>query len=187
MIIIKDEISEEHSDTVYLSASSYKAEQELYWRDDFEKIPQPIIRRKNGEITDAAWATSHLPVTYKSSNEAVIKISPDGKTLIPIAEGEAEITAYQLGNETWLPADDTTKTFIVTEKLLQYIIWDDDLTNIIKEDITPQTLPLTAQVYLQREDGTVVFSQEQTNNLKYQSGNDNIVSAVGSTMWAIPH
>ena len=112
----------------------------------------------------------------------VIKISADGKTLIPVAEGEAKITAYQLGNETWLPADDTTKTFIVTEKLLEYIIWDDDLTNIIKEDINPQTLTLTAQVYLQQEDGTVVFSQEQTNNLKYQSDNDNIVSAVGSTL-----
>lgn len=182
MIIIKDEIGNEHSDTVYLSASSYKAEQVIHWRDDFEKIPQPIIRRKNGEITDAAWATSHLPVTFTSNNEAVIKISDDGKTLIPIAEGEAEITAYQLGNETWLPADDTTKTFIVTEKLLQYIIWDDDFTNIIKEDINTQTLPLTAQVYLQQEDGTVVFSQEQTNNLKYQSGNDYIVSAVGSTL-----
>ena len=182
MIIIKDEIGKEHSDTVYLSASSYKAEQVIHWRDDFEKIPQPIIRIKNGNITDAAWATSQLPVTYTSSNENVIKISDDGKTLIPIAEGEAKITAYQLGNETWLPADDTTKTFIVTEKLLQYIIWNDDLTNIIKEDITPQTLPLTAQVHLQKEDGTVVFSQEQTNNLKYQSDNDNIVSAVGSTL-----
>ena len=182
MIIIKDEIGKEHSDTVYLSASSYKAEQVIHWRDDFEKIPQPIIRIKNGNITDAAWATSQLPVTYTSSNENVIKISADGKTLIPVAEGEAEITAYQLGNEMWLPADPITKTFIVTEKLLQYIIWNDDLTNIIKEDITPQTLPLTAQVYLQQEDGTVVFSQEQTNNLKYQSGNDNIVSAVGSTL-----
>ena len=180
MIIINDEIG--HTDTIRLYASSYKAEQVLHWRDDFEKIPQPIIRRKNGDITDAAWATSQLPVTYTSSNENVIKISDDGTTLIPVAEGEAEITAYQLGNEMWLPADPITKTFIVTDKLLQYIVWDDDLTNIIKEDITPQTLTLTAQVYLQKEDGTVVFSPEQTNNLKYQSGNDNIVSAVGSTL-----
>lgn len=180
MIIINDEIG--HTDTIRLYASSYKAEQVLHWRADFEAIPTPIIRIKNGDITDAAWATSQLPVTYTSSNENVIKISDDGKTLIPVAEGEAEITAYQLGNEMWLPADPITKTFIVTDKLLQYIIWDDDLTNIIKEDINPQTLPLTAQVYLQQEDGTVVFSQEQTNNLKYQSGNDNIVSAVGSTL-----
>lgn len=180
MIIINDEIG--NTDTIRLYASSYKAEQVLHWRADFEAIPTPIIRIKNGDITDAAWATSQLPVTYTSNNEAVIKISDDGTTLIPVAEGEAEITAYQLGNEMWLPADPITKTFIVTEKLLQYIIWDDDLTNIIKEDINPQTLTLTAQVYLQQEDGTVVFSQEQTNNLKYQSGNDNIVSAVGSTL-----
>ena len=180
MIIINDEIG--HTDTIRLYASSYKAEQVLHWRDDFEKIPQPIIRRKNGDITDAAWATSQLPVTYTTSNEAVIKISDDGTTLIPVAEGEAEITAYQLGNEMWLPADPITKTFIVTDKLLQYIVWDDELTNIIKEDINPQTLTLTAQVYLQQEDGTVVFSPEQTNNLKYQSDNDNIDSAVGSTL-----
>ncbi len=180
MIVINDEIG--HTDTIRLYASSYKAEQVIHWRDDFEKIPQPIIRRKNGDITDAAWATSQLPVTYTSSNENVIKISDDGTTLIPVAEGEAEITAYQLGNEMWLPADPITKTFIVTEKLLQYIIWDDDLTNIIKEDINPQTLPLTAQVYLQKEDGTVVFSQEQTNQLTYQSGNSDIVSVSGNTL-----
>lgn len=180
MIIINDEIG--NTDTIRLYASSYKAEQVLHWRADFEAIPTPIIRTKNGNITDAAWATSQLPVTYTTSNEAVIKISDDGTTLIPVAEGEAEITAYQLGNEMWLPADPITKTFIVTDKLLQYIIWNDDLTNIIKDDTNPQTLPLTAQVYLQREDGTVVFSPEQTNNLKYQSGNDNIVSAVGSTL-----
>ena len=180
MIIINDEIG--HTDTIRLYASSYKAEQVLHWRADFEAIPTPIIRIKNGNITNAAWATSQLPVTFASNNEAVIKISDDGTTLIPVAEGEAEITAYQLGNEMWLPADPITKTFIVTEKLLQYIIWDDDLTNIIKEDITPQTLPLTAQVYLQQEDGTVVFSQEQTNQLTYQSDNSNIVSVSGNTL-----
>ena len=180
MIIINDEIG--NTDTIRLYASSYKAEQVLHWRADFEAIPTPIIRIKNGNITDAAWATSQLPVTYTTSNEAVIKISDDGTTLIPVAEGEAKITAYQLGNEMWLPADPITKTFIVTEKLLQYIIWDDDLTNIIKEDINPQTLPLTAQVYLQQEDGTVDLSPEQTNKLTYQSGNSNIVSVSGSTL-----
>lgn len=180
MIVINDEIG--HTDTIRLYASSYKAEQVLHWRADFEAIPTPIIRIKNGNITDAAWATSQLPVTYTSSNENVIKISADGKTLIPIAEGEAEITAYQLGSEMWLPADPITKTFIVTEKLLQYIIWNDDLTNIIKEDITPQTLPLTAQVYIQKEDNTIVFSPEQTNKLTYQSGNSNIVSVSGNTL-----
>ena len=174
MIILTDEIG--NRDSVFLSASSYKAEQVLHWRADFEAIPTPIIRLTNGEITDAAWATSSLPVTFTSNNPNVIKISDDGKTLIPVAEGEAEITAYQLGNETWLPADPITKTFIVTEKLLQYIVWDDNLTNIIKEDINPQTLTLTAQVYLQQEDGTVVLSQEQTDNLQYQSSNNNIVS-----------
>lgn len=180
MIVINDEIG--HTDTIRLYASSYKAEQVLHWRADFEAIPTPIIRIKNGDITDAAYASSQLPVTYTSSNENVIKISDDRKTLIPVAEGEAEITAYQLGNEMWLPADPITKTFIVTEKLLQYIIWDDDLTNIIKEDITPKTLPLTAQVYLQREDGTVDLSPEQTNQLTYQSGNSNIVSVSGNTL-----
>ena len=179
MIIINDEIG--NTDTIRLYASSYKAEQVLHWRADFEAIPTPIIRIKNGNITNAAWATSQLPVTFASNNEAVIKISDDGTTLIPVAEGEAEITAYQLGNEMWLPADPITKTFIVTEKLLQYIIWDDDLTNIIKEDINPQTLPLTAKVYLQQEDGTVVFSQDQTNQLTYH-GNSNIVSVSGNTL-----
>ena len=179
MIIIKDEIG--HADTVRLYASSDKAQQVLHWRDDFEAILKPIIRIKNGNITDAAWATSKLPVTLTSSDENVIRIEND-TTLVPVAVGEAEITAYQKGNEMWQPATPITKTFIVTDKLLQYIIWDDDFTNIIKEDVNPQTLPLTAKVYLQKEDGDVVFSQEQTDTLVYQSANYNIVSASGTTL-----
>ena len=180
MIIIKDEIG--HADTVRLYASSDKAQQVLHWCDDFEAILKPIIRIKNGNITDAAWATSKLPVTLTSSDENVIKISADSTTLIPVAVGEAEITAYQKGNEMWLPATPITKTFIVTDKLLQYIIWDDDFTNIIKEDIDLQTLPLTAKVYLQQENDTAVFSQEQTDSLVYKSANDSIVSASGTTL-----
>ena len=173
MILISDEIG--NTDTITLSASSYKAEQTLYWRTDFEAVEKPIIRLKDGGITDAAHATSALPVTYSSDNETIIKVSADKKTLIPVAEGEATITAYQLGNETWLEATPITKTFIVTKKLMQYILWDDNLTNLIKDD-TNQTLTLTAKVYIQQEDGSFVFSQEQTNNLVYQSGNSNIVS-----------
>ena len=179
MIIIKDEIG--NADTVRLYASSDKAQQVLHWRSDFEAIPQPIIRLKNDQITDAAWATSKLPVTLTSSDESVIRIEND-TTLVPVAVGEAEITAYQAGNEMWLPATPITKTFIVTDKLLQYIVWFDDLTNIIKEDIDPQTLPLAAQVFLQQEDGSVVFSQEQTDSLVYKSANDSIVSAAGTTL-----
>lgn len=179
MIIIKDEIG--HADTVRLYASSDKAQQVLHWRSDFEAIPQPIIRIKNGKITDAAWATSKLPVTLTSSDSTVIRIEND-TTLVPVAVGEAEITAYQDGNEMWQPATPITKTFIVTDKLLQYIIWDDDFTNIIKEDIDHQTLPLTAKVYLQQENDTAVFSQEQTDLLRYESARYNIVSAAGTTL-----
>ena len=180
MIIIKDELG--HTDTVRLYASSYKVEQRINWRADFEAIEEPSIRIKNGDITNAATATSQLPVTYTSSNPEVIEVINNGTALRPVAEGEAKITASQAGNETWQPAKPSTKTFIVTDKLLQYIVWDDNLTNIIKDDTNPQTLTLTARVYLQLEGGAIEFSQEKTNQLIYQSGNDNVVSVNGNTL-----
>ena len=180
MIIISDEIG--HCDTVLLSASSYKLTQELHWRDDFEAVEKPIIRITDGSITDAAHSTSGLTIKYLSDNPAVIRISDDGTTLIPVAAGEATITAFEPnGNELWIPSDSITKTFVVTDKQLQHIRWNDPLTSLIySDDTTPITL--TASVYLQEEDGTLTYSPEQTALLTYTIANTNVVSVSGNQL-----
>lgn len=180
LLIISDEMGDK--DTIQITASSYKARQELAWREDFREVEKPFIRLKDGQITNAATASSKLQVTYNSSNNEVITTNSDQTILIPVATGEATITASQGGNEAWHPAKSITKTFIVTDKLLQYIIWNDPLTNLVISTDN-QTIPLTAQVYLQTEDETApILSPEQTARLTYTSGNSNIVSVQGNQL-----
>ena len=180
-IVISDELAElnGHRDTVYLRASSYKPEQTLEWRTDFKAVEKPIIRVKEGQITDAATAKSGLPVTYISSNTDVIAVSDDGRILIPLAAGEVTITATQVGNETWLPVSDT-KTFIVTDKTVQYIGWGDDLTGLVLGDAD---MTLTAKVYLRDEETQAyIYSEERTNLLQYSVGDVNVVTVSGNVL-----
>lgn len=180
LLIISDEMGDK--DTIQITASSYKATQELAWREDFREVEKPFIRLKDGQITNAATASSKLQVTYQSSNTNVITTNADHTILIPVAAGEATITASQGGNEAWYPAKSITKTFIVTDKLLQYIIWNDPLTNLVKSTDN-QTITLTAQVYLQtEEEAEPILSPEQTARLTYTSGNSNIVSVQGNQL-----
>ena len=175
-LTITDEIG--HSDKVYLVASSYKPAQTLEWRADF-KVEKPIIRLKEGQIADAATATSGMPVTYISSNTEVIAISDDGKILIPKAEGEVTITATQAGNETWQPVSDT-KTFIVTDKIIQYIGWSDALTDLI---IGGPDVTLTAKVYLRDEaTQTYYYSEERTKLLQYSVEDNKVVIVSGNVL-----
>ena len=181
-IVISDELAElnGHRDTVYLHASSYKPTQQLEWRADFKAVDKPTVRVKDGEITNAATASSGLPVTYTSSDTTVIAVRNEGTVLLPKAAGEATITALQAGNETWQPVGPITKNFIVTDKIIQYIVWSDDLTDLI---VGGDNVNLTAKVYLQNEE-TKQWEEhpELTEKLEYTIDNTSVVSVAGNVL-----
>lgn len=181
-IVISDELAElnGHRDTVYLHASSYKPTQQLEWREDFKVTEKPTVRVQDGEITNAATASSGLPVTYTSSDTTVIAVRNEGTVLLPKAAGEAIITASQKGNETWQPAQSITKTFIVTDKIIQYIVWADDLTDLI---VGGDNVNLTAKVYLQNEK-TKQWEEnsELTEKLEYSVEKTSVVSVAGNVL-----
>ena len=181
-IVISDELAElnGHRDTVYLHASSYQPTQQLEWREDFKVTEKPTVRVKDGEITNAATASSGLPVTYTSSDTTVIAVRNEGTVLLPKAAGEATITALQAGNETWQPVGPITKTFIVTDKIIQYIVWSDDLTDLI---VGGDNVNLTAKVYLQNEE-TKQWEEnsELTEKLEYSVQRTSVVSVAGNVL-----
>lgn len=181
-IVISDELAElnGHRDTVYLHASSYKPTQQLEWRADFKAVDKPTVRVKDGEITNAATASSGLPVTYTSSDTTVIAVRNEGTVLLPKAAGEATITALQAGNETWQPVGPITKPFIVTDKIIQYIVWSDDLTDLI---VGGDNVNLTAKVYLQNEE-TKQWEEhpELTEKLVYTIDYTSVVSVAGNVL-----
>lgn len=175
-ITVTDELG--HKDIVYLHASSDRFNQTLRWRDDIAAVGEDkpyTVRMKVGEITNAAIASSELTITYESSNPYIIRV--ENNKLILVAPGETTITARQDGSDLFYPATPISKQFIVTDKLLQYVIWTDAPNDIIKTDGT-QTIELNAQVYVQTEDESnpFVLSPERTECLTYSSANSNIVS-----------
>ena len=181
-IVISDELAElnGHRDTVYLHASSYQPTQQLEWRADFKAVDKPTVRVKDGEITNAATASSGLPVTYTSSDTTVIAVRNAGTVLLPKAAGEATITALQEGNETWQPVGPITKNFIVTDKIIQYIVWSDDLTDLV---VGGDNVNLTAKVYLQNEE-TKQWEEnsELTEKLEYSVEKTSVVSVASNVL-----
>lgn len=99
-----------------------KLSQTIVWEQNLNDI---TLLENFFELT--AEATSGLIVTYTSSNEAVAQIN--GNILSIIGEGEAIITATQLGNEKYDAADAIEKS-IVIEKQSQEIIWDQIFTDL---------------------------------------------------------
>ena len=103
-----------------------KLSQTIVWEQNLNDI---TLLENFFELT--AEATSGLIVTYTSSNEAVAQIN--GNILSIIGEGEATITATQLGNEKYDAAVAIEKTITIT-KQSQEIIWDQDFSDLDLED-----------------------------------------------------
>jgi hypothetical protein len=181
-IELTDELG--NSDRIYLHASSYKASQNITWRADFAAVDEPAIRKSDGQITNAAKASSGLTVTYTSEDPDIIEVIDDGKVLLPKKAGRVKITASQAGNsDTWEAASNEEKWFIVTDKMLQYILWSDALTDLTEDDINT-TKVLGAKVYVQvnAEGYEVEYSESQTGKIEYTSADNSIVSVEGNIL-----
>lgn len=181
-ILLKDELG--NSDKIYLHASSYKADQTITWREDFAAVEVPVLRKGNGQIAGAATASSGLIVTYTSADPTIIEVIGEGTILLPKKAGRVKITASQGGNAlTWNAAPSVEKEFKVTEKLLQYIVWSESLTDFTEDDIN-KTVELNAEVNVQKNADTydVEYSETQTAKVTYVSAAPSIVSVDGKIL-----
>ncbi len=88
-----------------------------------EKAPQTItfnslVPKEEGDANFNldATSTSGLPITYSNSNPDVALIN--GNVVTIVGFGSTNITAAQLGNFAFLPAEDVTQPLIITKKLI---------------------------------------------------------------------
>ena len=164
-------------DYLTISGLIEPSEQEIYWSAYFQ-LEEPIaIPLETGDIKNAATASSKLPITYETSNPAVIQISEDKSYFTPIAVGDATITAIQEGNEVYGRVT-SIKKVTVTQKMVQLISWTVDLTDLIlREENEPITLDAKAYL-LDLVNNRPVFSQEQTDKIVYTVENDEVVKIV---------
>lgn len=170
-LYITDELGNTY--TIALTASTVKATQTLTWQGVYA-AEKPVVRISEGAISNLATASSGLQVTYRSSDESIIKVSDDSLSLIPLQMADAvEITAVQKGNNVWNEVKET-KTFRITDKLTQLILWPNTLSDLV---IDGENIALDAKVYVvDDETGEYTFSESLTSNLHYEVENTNIVA-----------
>ena len=164
--------------TIKLSGTTTKKTPYLLWRTDLEeKLPL------NEVVTNPAYSPNgqNLPIIYSSSDEEVLKIN--GNSFITVAEGTATITASTEETDEYNAATPVTKTFTVTVKKIQSIVWSDNLTRL---KIGDQPITLTATVQLVDSAGNKYDAPERTALLTYTSAdNDNKVVSVSGNVLTI--
>lgn len=164
---------------IALVGSTYPSPQTLSWTAEWT-ADKPIVIL-NQTVTNAATngMTDALPIKYRSSDETVLDVSDDGYSFTALKVGEALITAYQEGNEEYASAE-ISKTFMVSNKYVQNIVFENDLTSLHVGDAD---VTLTAKVYvLNAETHEWNFSQERTDLLTYTSPNPSVVSISGNVL-----
>lgn len=176
-ILIWDEIG--NRDTVFLTASTVKSTPTLYWTQAWSAT-EPIVLLDQTVTNAAASTNGYSTVKYRSSNENKIRIINGGTAFEGIDTGRVVITAYQEPDRAYNAPEEIFKTFIVTDKIAQYIVWEDNLTNLRIGD-APVTL--TAQVWVMTDAATNTweYSPEQTAKLQYHSPNDAVVSVASNS------
>lgn len=178
MILIWDEAG--HRDTVFLHVNTVKSKPSLYWTEDWSAT-EPIVLLDQHMPDTVAKATNGYPVKYRSDDESILKIADDSLSFIAVGIGETYITAHADSDRVYLQPDTIRKLFRVTDKLMQYILWEDNLTDFCIGD-QPDTLHAQAWVMTDAATGEWEYSPEQTAKIQYYSSNPDVVEVQGNLL-----
>lgn len=163
------------SATISVSGVGMKKTQTIAWAEALNgDSPTLPIGKK---ISSPANAKTEI--TYSIADPTIISIN--GNTLTALKAGTTTITATATENEEWLSADSTI-TVKVTEKKVQYIHWNDNLTRLKVGD-EPFTLTATASVLVDAEKDVTEPAPERNQYISYQSANPAVVSVDGDTLY----
>lgn len=162
------------SATISVSGVGMKKTQTIAWT---EALSGSDIALPMGK-TITPPANAQTEITYSVENDTIISIN--GNTLTALNAGTTTITATAVENEEWLSATSTI-TVKVTEKKVQYIHWNDNLTRL-KVGGEPVLLTATAWVLIDPKTETQEENPERTPLITYASANNNIVSVSGNVL-----
>ena len=164
--------------TITVKGTGLKKNQTISWIPDFsnDEVSLPVGKT----VSDVASATSggSISYSYTSSDGEVLTI--DGTCIKAMKAGTATLTAAQAGNSEWNSVNDS-KVIKVTEKKVQYIKWDDNLTRLKLGD--PEfSLNAVAHVLVDAQTGETVENAERTSLITYESNNEGIVRVNGNVL-----
>ena len=163
------------SATISVSGVGMKKTQTIDWAEALKgDSPTLPIGKKI-----SSPANAQTEITYSVENDTIISI--DGNTLTALKAGTTTITATAAETNEWL-GDTSTITVKVTEKKVQYIHWNDNLTRF-KVDDEPFTLTATASILIDAENEITEAAPERNQYISYQSANPAVVSVDGNTLY----
>ena len=162
------------SATISVSGVGVKKAQTIAWT---EALSGSDIALPMGK-TITPPANAQTEITYTVADPTIISIN--GNTLTALKAGTTTITATAVENEEWLSATSTI-TVKVTEKKVQYIHWNDNLTRL-RVGGDSVLLTATAWVLIDPKTETQEENPERTPLIKYASANNNIVSVSGNVL-----
>lgn len=162
------------SHKIELTGTTTKKTQTIAWA---EALSGSDIALPMGKIITPP-ANAQTGITYSVADPTIISIN--GNTLTALKAGTTTITATAVENEEWLSATSTI-TVKVTEKKVQYIHWNDNLTRL---KVGGDSVLLTATAWVLKDPKTETQEEnpERTPYITYASANNNIVSVSGNVL-----
>ncbi|WP_288205162.1 MBG domain-containing protein [uncultured Parabacteroides sp.] len=116
------------------------ASQKINWS------PETTIDVEGGDVILTATASSKLPVTFNSSNDAVAYVNQIGDAwiLTPVTSGTVTVTAMQHGNKNYNAAEPVVITFLVEDEYLS--VGNENLVVADQIDVYPRLFTNTVTV-----------------------------------------
>lgn len=115
-ITFSDNYTSDNYEVSYVDGkySVIAASQKITWN------PESVIDVEGGDVILTASASSKLPVTFNSSNDAVAYVNQIGDAwiLTPVTSGTVTVTAMQYGNKNYNAAEPVVVTFLVDDEYL---------------------------------------------------------------------
>lgn len=115
-IIFSDNYTSDNYEVSYIDGkyNLLAASQKISWS------PESVIDVEGGDVILTATASSKLPVTFNSSNDAVAYVNQIGDAwiLTPVTSGTVTVTAMQHGNKNYNAAEPVVVTFLVDDEYL---------------------------------------------------------------------
>ena len=155
---------------VTVSGTTTKREQAIHW--NAELVATNFTMNAEEALTGADLATAdneEAVLTYSSSDENVIAVSEDGKTINAVDNGTATITVTATGNDIYNEKTES-KVFTVTSNKKQVIEWNQNFMGL-KTNVNPNMIELTATA---TSGGEVTYALEE--------GSDNCVTLNGNVL-----
>ena len=161
--------------TIKLSGTTTKKAQTIAWTEALKGDSPTIPVGKKVQSP----ANAQTEITYSVKDNTIISIN--GNTLTALKTGTTTITATAAETNEWL-GDTSTITVKVTEKKVQYIHWNDNLTRFKVGD-EAFTLTATASILIDAENEITEAAPERNQYISYQSENPAVVSVDGNTLY----